>query len=56
MTRNEWIAALKKAKDLAEGENEMCYKMFGYLHDAINSLPVRYYRDEMSEEEDEFEE
>jgi len=55
MTRNEWISVLNKAKALAEGENNnTSAKMFGYLLEAMQSVPVRHYRcDEEGTEEDE---
>lgn len=55
MTRNEWISVLNKAKALADGKDETCFKMFGYLLDAMNAVPVRQYRcdEEPSEEYEE---
>ena len=54
MTRNEWILVLNKAKALADGKDETCFKMFGFLLDAMNAVPVRHYRcEEDNTEEDE---
>ena len=54
MYRSELIAVLRKAKDLAEGKDDVCFRMFGYLLEAVNSVPVRHYRcDEDSTEEEE---
>ena len=53
MTRIEWITVLSKARELANGKNDTCYQMFGFLLEAIKSLPVRKYRceEEYPEEE-----
>lgn len=54
MTRNEWISVLNTAKALAEGKNDTCVAMFGFLLEAIKAQPVRRYRlDEDDNEEDE---
>lgn len=54
MTRNELISVLNAAKALAEGKNETCVAMFGFLLEAIKAQPVRHYRlDEDYNEEDE---
>lgn len=52
MSRNEWIAVLKKAKELSERRNSVCFSMFGILLDAMVAVPVPNYRcDEESTEE-----
>ena len=55
MNRNEWIAVLKKAKELTEGKDATCFKMFDYLLEAMNTAPRLYYRcdEEWTEEEEE---
>ena len=40
MDRFEWIAVLRKAKKLAEGRNDICFCMFGFLLDAMETTPV----------------
>lgn len=53
MTKSEWIKVLDKARSLAEGKNEMCFQMFGFLLEGLKSLPERHYYDGETEEEDE---
>lgn len=53
MTRNEWISALTKARSLAEGKDETCSNLLGFIIDGIKSLPVLCYRFEQNEEEEE---
>ena len=55
MKRYEWIAVLKKAKELTEGKDETCFKMFDYLLEAMNTAPILYYGcdEETTEEEEE---
>lgn len=54
MKRNEWISVLSKAKALAEGKDETCVKMFGYLLEAMMAEPILHYNcDEYPTEEDE---
>ena len=55
MEKFVWIAVLKKAKELAEGKDDSCSRMFGYLLEAMETTPVRSYRcgDRVTEEEEE---
>lgn len=54
MTRNEWISALTKARSLADGKDETCSNLLGFIIDGIKSLPVLYrFGDELYEEEEE---
>lgn len=53
MNRFEWIAVLKKAKELAKGKNELCHDMFSILLEAMQAAPLNYYREERTEEEEE---
>jgi len=53
MTKYEWIQVLEKAKLLAGGKDETCYRIFNFLLEGVKCLPERRYFDDVTEEEEE---